>query len=136
MHDLEPLRVAFLAEGLGAYPELERAFLAQPDVQFVRHTAPDMLLDGLRDLEQPAPNLIVMDASDDLAALQAVRGLERGATLPVVLVGRGWTAARLERAAALRANSCVAWPHDASARRALCQDLTVYWCQTNEPHPV
>ena len=136
MHDLEPLRVALIAGDTPVFLELERTFLAQPDVQLVRFVQPEPFFGLLEDDALLGPNLVVLEDDDALSTLERIRRATRGALLPVVMLRATWTKAQLELAWMLGANSCLTWPEDTLERQAFWDELTAYWCQTNEPNPV
>jgi CheY-like chemotaxis protein len=85
-------------------------------------TVPDIVL-----LERELPDL------DGLVVLERVREQPGGSSVPVVMIARTWDAPSLERAARLRANSCLRWPDANTDRAAWLHEVSRFWITVNEP---
>jgi CheY-like chemotaxis protein len=85
-------------------------------------SVPDVIL-----LERELPDV------DGLMVLERLRELPGGAHVPVVVIASAWDAPSLERAARLRANSCLRWPDGGVDRVAWLQEIGRFWIAINEP---
>ena len=82
---------------------------------------PDLVL-----LERELPDL------DGLTVLERLRQAPGGTHVPIVMIARTWDAPSLERAARLRANSCLRWPEAGADRVAWLFEVSRFWIGINE----
>ncbi len=84
-----------------------------------------------------APDLVLLDRDlpglDGLVVLERLREHPGGASVPVVVISSAWDASSLERAARLRANSCLRWPDATIDRAAWLHEIGRFWITVNEP---
>ncbi len=114
--------------------ELVRALMLHADLE-VRALTPTRS-EPFSDLTL-LPDLILLDRDlpdlDGLVILERLRQQPGGASVPVVVISRSWDAASLERAARLRANSCLRWPDATTDRAAWLHEIGRFWVTVNEP---
>ena len=113
-----------LASALGVHADLEVRVLTPTQFEPFNDllTVPDVIL-----LERELPDV------DGLKVLEHLRQLPGGAHVPVVVIAHAWDAPGLERAARLRANSCLRWPDGDADRVAWLQEIGRFWIAINEP---
>jgi CheY-like chemotaxis protein len=114
--------------------ELMRALAVHADLE-VRALTPTQL-EPFSDLSA-MPDLVLLDRDlpdlDGLVILEQLREQPGGASVPVVVIARDWDADSLERAARLRANSCLRWPDENTDRAAWLHEVGRFWITVNEP---
>lgn len=113
-----------LALALAVKPDLEVRVLTPAQLEPFNEllAVPDVVL-----IDRELPNL------DGLTVLERLRDAPGGANIPIVVIANDWDAPSLERAARLRANSCLRWPEATADRAAWLREVGQFWVTVNEP---